>query len=203
MSVWGVAGVAAALSLERACYVWIARVPHTFRRWCGRARVARFGPPLVILQKLFYAFKILQLSLFVGWCYVYGNGSLIPANRDALVLGLAGVLVVIGQVLNWSVFYRLGTVGVFFGGRLGHPVRWHRGFPFSLLSHPQYVGTVASIWGLFLVMRFPHDDWSLIPVIETVYYVVSTCLEGRDPSRERAADPDQDLAVTLEARCRS
>jgi len=196
VSLWGVAGMAAALSIERACYVWIARAPLAFRRWCGRSLVTKFGEPQAVLRKLFYAFKVLQLALFVGWCYVYGNGSLVPAARDGLGLWLGGILIAIGQILNWSVFYRLGAVGVFFGDRLGHPVRWHRGFPFSLLSHPQYVGTVASIWGFFLIMRFPRDDWSVIPVIETVYYVVSTRLEGPDPPQARTAKTDQDLAVS-------
>jgi len=176
---WALLGVAAALGLERACYVWIARAPGAFRRWCAQAPLARFGEPLVILRTLFYGFKVFQLSLFAGWCYLYGEGSLVPAARGLIPLGLGGTLIVVGQVLNWSVFYRLGTVGVFFGDRLGHEVRWSRGFPFSVLSHPQYVGTVLSIWGLFLIMRFPHDDWSLLPAIETVYYVVGAWLEGR------------------------
>lgn len=183
MSLWAFAGAAAALSLERACYVWIARTPDVFRRWCAHPRLARLGEPLTVLRKVFYGFKMIQLSLFVGWCYVYGHGSLIPATRDAVVLALGGTLIVVGQALNWSVFYWLGAVGVFYGDRLGHEVCWHRGFPFSVLSHPQYVGTVLSIWGFFLVMRFPHGDWSLIPIVETVYYIIGAWLEDRHVAR--------------------
>jgi hypothetical protein len=85
-------------------------------------------------------------------------------------------LYLVGDIID---FYRLGRVGAFFGSRLGHDVRWCRAFPFSLLAHPQYVGTVMTIWGFFLAMRFPREDWYVLPAIETVYYVVGGYLEAR------------------------
>jgi methylene-fatty-acyl-phospholipid synthase len=86
-------------------------------------------------------------------------------------------LIVLGQVLNLSVFFRLGKLGVFYGNRFGYPVLWCRRFPFSWFKHPQYTGALLSIWGFFLVMRFPHDDWYLLPALETVYYVVGAHFE--------------------------
>jgi methylene-fatty-acyl-phospholipid synthase len=56
-------------------------------------------------------------------------------------------------------------------------VRWTQGFPFSLFKHPQYVGTVLSIWGFFLVARYPQDDWWLLPALETIYYGIGAVLE--------------------------
>jgi phosphatidyl-N-methylethanolamine N-methyltransferase len=50
-------------------------------------------------------------------------------------------------------------------------------FPYSVLSHPQYVGAVLTIWGLFLMLRFPAADWYLLPLLETVYYAAGSCLE--------------------------
>ena len=90
---------------------------------------------------------------------------------------LGAVLIVVGQILNVSVFYRLGKVGVFYGDRFGHEVRWCQKFPFSWCKHPQYIGTLFSIWGFFLVMRFPHDDWYILPALETVYYVLGAYFE--------------------------
>ena len=92
-------------------------------------------------------------------------------------LGLGGALLVVGQILNVSVFYRLGKVGVFYGNKLGYEIPWCRAFPFSVLKHPQYVGTLLSIWGFFLIMRFPHDDWYLLPTVETMYYVLGAYFE--------------------------
>ena len=87
------------------------------------------------------------------------------------------ILIVVGQILNFSVFHRLGKIGVFYGNKFGYEVPWHREFPFSLLKHPQYVGALFSIWGFFLVTRFPHDDWFMLPVLETVYYVLGIHFE--------------------------
>jgi hypothetical protein len=170
------AGAAGLLSLERICYVFVARRPERFRRLCRRPDLAWLGEPVAIVRRLHCGFKVMQLGVFGAWCLVHG-GRVLPAEPDPLVLGLATAAVAIGQVLNWSVFYRLGMVGVFYGDRLGHPVPWCYGFPFSVFPHPQYVGAVLTIWGFFLGTRFPHDDWFMLPVLETVYYAVGARLE--------------------------
>ena len=122
MSLWALLGVAAFLSLERLCYVWIWRAPEAFRAVCDRPAVAYIGAPVAAVQKLFYGFKVIQGAVFVGWCYVYGHGSLLPLSGSVLALGLGGVLSVAGQMLNLSVFYRLGKVGVFYGNKLGYEI---------------------------------------------------------------------------------
>ena len=188
MSPWLLLGAALALSLERACYVWIARWPEHFRAVCARPAVARLGEPVAIVRRLFYAFKALQGGVFVTWLCVHGDGVLVPAlagpgpaGRALVAPALGAALIAVGQLLALSVFYRLGAVGTFYGDRLGHPVPWCRAFPFSLLAHPQYVGAVLSIWGVFLVARFPHADWLALPALETVYYVVATHFEAPPP----------------------
>jgi methylene-fatty-acyl-phospholipid synthase len=184
---------AAALSAERACYVWIARAPAAFRRWCARPAIARIGEPVAVVRTLFCAFKAVQFSVFVGWCYLYGDGSPGPADHNVLAWGIGSALILIGQVLNVAVFFRLGAVGVFYGDRLGYEVPWCRDFPFSVLAHPQYVGAVLSIWGFFVAMRFPADDWILLPALETVYYTVGTWLEerGGTPLGRRGEDVER------------
>jgi hypothetical protein len=186
---------AAALSVERACYVWIARTPEVFRRWCAHSVVARIGEPIAVVRVLFYSFKAVQLSVFVGWCYLLGQGSLAPAEHDVAAVTVGGALILVGQTLNVAVFYRLGVVGVFYGDRLGYEVPWCRDFPFSVLSHPQYVGTVLSIWGFFLALRFPHDDWILLPALETVYYAVGTFLEERGRATIEGVDEDSERLI--------
>ncbi|HEY7651966.1 MAG TPA: methyltransferase [Methylomirabilota bacterium] len=163
------------LAVERGCYVWIARAPGSFRRWCARPPVARLGEPIAVVRALFIAFKALQATVFVGWCLLLGGGS--PTPRDGVAWGLGAVLMLVGQMLSVLVFYRLGRVGIFFGDRLGYEVQWCRAFPFSVLTHPQYIGAVMTIWGFFVITRFPHDDWILLPVLETVYYVAGAYLE--------------------------
>jgi hypothetical protein len=171
MSLWIILCAAALLSLERLCYVWIWHAPDAFRTLCARPGIASRGEAVDIVQKLFYGFKGLQCAVFLGWCYVYGHGSLWPLHGHVWSLGLGGACIVAGQILNVSVFYRLGRIGVFYGNKFGYEIPWCRAFPFSWLQHPQYVGTLLSIWGFFLLMRFPHADWYLLPILETVYYV--------------------------------
>ncbi len=177
MSPWWLAAAAVLLSLERICYVWAWRFPQSFQRFCERRAVAAFGEPVEVLQRLFYCFKVIQLAVFFGWCFLLQPGSIPPlaAHISSLVPGVG--LIVAGQTLNFGVFYRLGTVGVFYGNRFGYELPWCEKFPFSLLKHPQYAGALLSIWGFFLAMRFPHTDWYLLPALETLYYTLGAYLE--------------------------
>jgi hypothetical protein len=69
MSVWlALGGAAALLGVERAVYVWIARAPASFRRWCVCRLRGALGDPVTVVQWLFVAFKIVQAGVFVGWC---------------------------------------------------------------------------------------------------------------------------------------
>src|SRR5262245_39261134 len=101
------------LSVERIGYVWICRNPERF----GLA-AARFGEaPIEALRVLFYGFKALQLGVFLGWCYLAGDGRLWPPTGGIAALTVGVALIGIGQMLNVGVFYRLGTSGVFYGNK--------------------------------------------------------------------------------------
>jgi hypothetical protein len=165
------------LSFERICYVWAWRYPESFRRFCDYPGISVFGSPIAVLQNLFYGFKAIQVLTFFAWCLFFGHGSLVPLGGTMFSLTLGGILIVTGQFLNVSVFCRLGEVGVFYGTRFGYDLPRCNQFPFSILKHPQYVGTTLSIWGVFLMMRFPHNDWTLLPSLETAYYILGSYFE--------------------------
>jgi len=167
---------AVALSVERVCYVWIARAPESFLRWCARLPRAARCSPIAVVCVLFVVFKLVQGAVLLGWDLARGDGLPTVTASPAAVVGVA--LVLVGQTLSTLVFYRLGWIGIFFGDRLGYAVSWCRAFPFSVLAHPQYVGAVMTIWGLFLITRFPHEDWVLVPALETALYMVGAHLEG-------------------------
>jgi phosphatidyl-N-methylethanolamine N-methyltransferase len=194
VSLWLLLLAAALLGVERACYVWIVWAPRSFRRWCARPGIARWGEPVAVVRALFWAFKGLQVLVFLGWCYAHGDGPLAPAGHRVVPLAIGGLLAIVGQVLNALVFYRLGWTAVFFGDRLGYAVTRCQAFPFSVLRHPQYVGAVLTIWGVFVAGRFPYDDWYVLPLLETVYYAVGAYLEDAEtgvvsPRPARAARP--------------
>jgi phosphatidyl-N-methylethanolamine N-methyltransferase len=162
------------LSVERLCYVWAWKSPEAFRAVCASTPAAE---PVDVLQALFVGFKVLQISVFLGWCVAYGDGRLWPPEADPGAVALGAACLGFGQALNLGVFYRLGKRGVFYGNRFGYETSWCRAFPFSLCDHPQYVGTLLSIWGFFLIMRFPAGDWFVIPAIETAYYTLGAHAE--------------------------
>jgi methylene-fatty-acyl-phospholipid synthase len=165
------------LSLERICYVRVWRSPESFRKLCGNMLEGALGGPVDALRKFFYGFKGIQALTFVGWCYYYSDGRLLPASGNLLVVAAGLTLIAIGQVFNFGVFYQLGNQGVFYGNRFGYEVPWNNAFPFSILRHPQYVGAVLSIWGFFFAMRFPMPDWYLIPCLESLYYFLGGYFE--------------------------
>jgi len=206
MTLWGVFTLALALGLERVTYAWVWHRPAAFQGLCARLPFPAWQSPVDALQYLFWGFKALQVAIFVDWCSLFGEGSLLPAASGvATMLGL--VLVGTGQTLNLSVFHRLGKTGVFYGNRFGYAVPWCNRFPFSVLRHPQYVGTLLSIWGFFLVMRFPYHDWVVLPLLETAYYTAGSCVErtrggGKRPARHEpvwtcASAPDPSTSLPL------
>jgi phosphatidyl-N-methylethanolamine N-methyltransferase len=170
-------GAALLLAIERIAYIVITRHPAWFVAWCSGSIVRRLGQPLDVVRVLFVAFKLIQAAVFAAWIYVHGDGNLRPADGSASPLAAGALLIAVGQLLNLGVFFRLGRVGVFYGRSLGHDLAPCRAFPFSVFSHPQYVGTVLSIWGLFLITRFPHRDWLILPALETAYYALGARLE--------------------------
>jgi len=133
--------------------------------------------PVTAVRSAFYLFKGLQIAVFVGWCYVFGGGAsgYLPDSVPAIALAI--LLLVTGQVLDFGVFFRLGQVGVFYGDIFGHQLPRCEEFPFSVLNHPQYVGALLTVWGFFLLTRYPNVDWLYIPLVETAYYSLGAYFE--------------------------
>jgi methylene-fatty-acyl-phospholipid synthase len=167
------------LSVERIFYIHVSRRPDSLTPAAEALSARGIAADRVdVLRWAFYGLKVLQLVVFAGWCVAFSEGREWTPPTPA-VLAAAATLVGVGQFLNVSVFYRLGVVGVFYGVHFGYAVPWTRAFPFSYawLKHPQYVGTVLSIWGVFLAARYPHPDWWALPLLESAYYSLGARLE--------------------------
>ena len=86
------------------------------------------------------------------------RGLCLDLGRVGLVQWLAALaLFGFGQSLNAGIFAAIGKVGVYYGSKLGHTVPWVTGWPFDTVSHPQYVGSVLSVWGLAVLL------WGSVP----------------------------------------
>jgi len=158
------------LSFERITYFLVSRYPERWYRLCQRPPLAVFDGPVNALHKLFYGFKAIQGAVFLYWWMLLGDTwmPLPTAEGIALIAGL--LLIAAGVFLNAAVFSRLGRTGVFYGAEIGYELPWITGFPFSMMRHPQYLGALLCIWGLFVVMRFPNGDWFYLPLMETAFY---------------------------------
>ena len=69
---------------------------------------------------------------------------------------------------------------MYYGTRLGVHVPWYTGFPFNVVSHPQYVGSVLTIWGVFaLTLTQAHlsAGYAVICVVWSLYYVITGYIE--------------------------
>lgn len=56
------------------------------------------------------------------------------------------------QVLNAGIYKAIGVDGVYYGTKLDKKVPWVTGFPFSVVSHPQYVGSVMTVIGVTVLL---------------------------------------------------
>lgn len=83
------------------------------------------------------------------------------------------------QVLNLSIFRAIGQAGVYYGFKLGHTVPWVHGFPFNVVSHPQYVGSVLTVWALaVLLWAQAPAGLGLLTAYWTLLYVVTGLQES-------------------------
>lgn len=83
-------------------------------------------------------------------------------------------LLAIGQALNVGIYRAIGEAGVYYGFKLGHTIPWHTGFPFNVVKHPQYVGSVATVLAFaVLVMNQAPSGLAVLALYWTLLYVVT------------------------------
>lgn len=123
---------------------------------------------------------VVQFSSVIAWMYIR-----MPSGIDVfaipplhVVLGVG--LVAFGQVLNAGIYQAIGHTGVYYGFKLGHTVPWVDGFPFNVVQHPQYVGSVASVWGMAVLVwsQGPQPDLVWLVVYWTFLYICTGVMES-------------------------
>ena len=180
---WPLLVAALLLSPERICYVWIARYPQAFRRVCRTPAVAWIGDPIVVVAVLFGFFKIVQFLVFLWWLYLHAPGGIwppIPAPPCSRRPGSS----------PWSARFSTSACSTGWARSACSSATdsgtWCRGEATSRCPgwRTKYVGTVLTIWGGFLIARFPNPDRYLLPLVETVFYAVGAHLESGRPARQ-------------------
>lgn len=72
------------LALERACYVWIARAPRSFRRWCARPAVGWLGEPITVVRSVLtiWGFFLAARSPHEDWFLLAAHPTHRPIARS-------------------------------------------------------------------------------------------------------------------------
>ncbi|KAA8491773.1 Phosphatidyl-N-methylethanolamine N-methyltransferase [Porphyridium purpureum] len=126
--------------------------------------------------------KLVQLGALLQWVLVVLDYK--QLHLPTLYMSLAAAtMLVVGQVLNVAIYMAIGKPGVYYGVRLGKPVPWCHGFPFNVVSHPQYVGSVLTVLGILTMLwdvARESANRAIIPwlaVFWTLLYVVTAFFE--------------------------
>lgn len=136
----------------------------------SRKIVGRDAEPVNVFANLGIGLKLVQFAAWLSYYLSLGPVSWKQIPLPALALG--PVLILAGQTLNAAIYKAIGKVGVYYGTRLGKTVPWVTGFPFNVVSHPQYVGTVLCIWGITLLA---YQDLHQLPIVGTLRLTPSRC----------------------------
>lgn len=159
------------LSLERIFYYYFGHYPELLN---SLKKQLGISPPHVI-QKFCVFFKFIQFYIFYV-DIINDLGGFNTCCYNAFILSLTLLMISYGQYLNYLVFDKLGVYGTFYGNVYGYDCRWVTEFPYSVFRHPQYVGVLLCIIGLYLPW-YQQEKWFYIPLIEFFLYFSEVAFE--------------------------
>ena len=153
-------------SLTHFIYYFVWRFPSNFIKFSKYLNCN----PVNLLYRLCLIQKVLQ-AYFI-YKDANDNNRIIPYINTINLFKLS--LLIFGQILNLSVYYKLGVVGVYYGNKLGFKTNWIFSFPFNYFSNPQYLGCIFTLCGLFGLIDLPYLLYS------TSLYHITSYVESND-----------------------
>mmetsp|Transcript_7454 Transcript_7454/g.14669 ORF Transcript_7454/g.14669 Transcript_7454/m.14669 type:complete len:192 (-) Transcript_7454:418-993(-) len=156
------------LASPHILYAFIWFNSKTFMSIFGKKCVKKFA----FIASLLKVFQFSMVTLYVwsirneGLCFDFSK-----LNFFTFVIGV--IIGAFGQALNSGVYRSLGIEGVYYGFKLGCKIPWVEGYPFNVVSHPQYVGSVLSIWAAFLIFstQLPTAVLTLAIYWTSLYFI--------------------------------
>ncbi|KAF6264303.1 hypothetical protein COO60DRAFT_175043 [Scenedesmus sp. NREL 46B-D3] len=125
--------------------------------------------------------KVLQFTAVLLWfASLRPSGLCLDFSAISLLQWLAFLLLLCyGQSLNIGIFQAIGHDGVYYGFKLGKVIPWVNGWPFDTVSHPQYVGSVLSVWAMVALVwgQAPQAALVVLAGYWTLVYVVTALQE--------------------------
>jgi hypothetical protein len=120
---------------------------------------------------------VVQFTVVALWvACARQSGLCLDLRAVGLAQWLAALLLFgYGQSLNAGIFRAIGHAGVYYGFKLGHTIPWVKGWPFDTVAHPQYVGSVLSVWALAALLwgQAPGGGLLVLAAYWTGLYVVT------------------------------
>ena len=109
--------------------------------------------PIFLMTLLSLLQKLIQISLIIN--YSIQNNTLIPYVSNFNIYNF--ILITIGQILNISVYYKIGIIGVYYGNKLGYNLPWITTFPYNIgINNPQYIGCILTLFGLYPLLSIEY-----------------------------------------------
>lgn len=157
-------GSAIALLIPHFLYHYIWNNAAKFNRRCHPNTVRTF-------HFLVLFFKVFQVAAYAVWYTVQPKPE---------IMAFAIVLLICGTALNSLVYRKLGYNGVYYGFKFGHKVEWNTGFPFNVVRHPQYVGSLLSFAGLGCLVAHPGIQNEIITLflLQVIAYIGTGWMES-------------------------
>lgn len=120
-------------------------------------------------------------AVLLWWACNRAEGPCLDLSSISLLNWLAALaMVAYGQSLNLGIFSAIGHDGVYYGFKLGRKVPWVSCWPFDTVSHPQYVGSVLTVWGMAaLVWVQAPPGLGVLVAFWTGLYVVTGVQEDK------------------------
>ncbi|KAK3259109.1 hypothetical protein CYMTET_23313 [Cymbomonas tetramitiformis] len=170
---WLIVGV---LSVPHWLYAYLWLRPEDIKAALGGGK----SHPVYKFAYIAWVIKIIQLTSLAIWYMAVGVPSVSTFGYVQLAVGFA--LFAFGQFLNMSMVKAIGVKGVYYGTRLGLNIPWCTDFPFNVFDHPQYIGSVLSYWGMFLMpMTATHAQQGLVALfaVPPLFYSISGYIESQ------------------------
>lgn len=183
----------AVLSLPHITYYFMWTNASKFEGWV-KGKQPMLSEPYKVFSLIAHIIKLIQTAAVLHYFYgledmmtqeflrtglAQARGFISQVNPFQTLLGFE--LIILGQVLNYSVYKTIGEAGVYYGCRLGEQVPWVFGFPFSCFPHPQYLGATMSIWGGAVLFSdseaLVRSGLMTVTLLMTVFYTFSSYVE--------------------------
>ena len=173
------------LSLPHLWYTWLWRSP---QKWVARCKRVQQDPSLAMM-KFAAMLKVVQFSAFVLWLCSFATQMDVLRGVHARLLAqdttmlIAVALLIVGQALNTGAMKAISVDGIYYGVRFGKKIPWCTSWPYGGLfsvPHPQYVGSVLTVWALVLGACLPvhyHSGALCLGAVWTIFYVFTGVME--------------------------